>query len=69
MIGADFTRSSDTCANATLGAKKKCTVAVQFAPLSGTPTGPVTGETLSYGFTYGAGLSGNVSVALKGTVK
>jgi len=27
------------------------------------------GETLSYGFTYGAGLSGNVSVALKGTVK
>ena len=71
-LGADFTRigGADLCANTTLAAKSKCTVTVAFTPLGTTLPGPVS-ESLSYGFTYGAGpvINGNISVAIKGTVK
>jgi hypothetical protein len=70
VIGADFTRSNDGCANQQMAFRDKCTVGVTFSPLGTTPTGPVPAETLSYGFAYGSPvINGAVSVPLKGRVK
>jgi hypothetical protein len=72
-IGADFSiiGGTDLCAGQPLLAKAKCTVMVGFKPLSSTPTGAVSGETLTYSFTYGGPLmlNGNIEITLKGTVK
>jgi hypothetical protein len=70
VIGPDFAFvGGDACAGQTLVANSKCVVMVAFTPQSGTPVGPVSGETLSYLFHYGSGLSNTVAVTLKGTVK
>jgi hypothetical protein len=68
-IGPDFLHGLDGCSGQTLAPKAKCTLAVAFAPGGHTVTGQRVGESLSYGFTYGGGLSNNVSITLKGSVK
>ena len=61
-----FTITSDECSSELIAPKGKCTIAIKFAPPGGA-SGAQT-STLSFGFTYGAN-TGNVSTALKGTVK
>jgi uncharacterized repeat protein (TIGR03803 family) len=62
---ASFTITGDTCSNTTLASKEECTVAVAFAPVG--TVGSVS-ETLDIPYTYGSN-SGNVAVALTGSVK
>jgi len=72
--GANFAivSSSDNCSGQSLGPapapSKKCTVAVEFAS-GGAPKGTILNANLDYNFNYGNGLSGAVTIPLKGTVK
>jgi hypothetical protein len=63
----DFMITADTCANASVPARRHCVVMVKFTPASTSSVG-VLNSKLSYDFTYGAN-SGVVSVMLDGTVK
>ncbi len=72
--GANFAivSGSDNCSGQSLGPSpapsKKCTVAVEFAS-AGAPKGTTLNANLGYNFDYGNGLSGAVTIPLKGTVK
>jgi len=72
--GANFqiVGGADQCSGVTIGplpaTSKKCKMTVKFAAPMASP-GAVSPETLSYGFTYGGGLSNTVAVTLKGMVK